>query len=227
MKKVLLLVGSAKQPRSTSKSLGTYLLERLEEQGWEGMTMLVPHAFRSAEGQEEMLAAVDRVALLVLAFPLYVDSLPALMTRGLELIAAHRRAGGGREGQRLVAIVNSGFPEAHQNEMALAICRQFARETGFEWAGGLALGGGEAINGKPLAQVSGLARNVVAALDLTADALAVGQPVPEKAVTLMARLLIPSRAYTIIGRREWKRRARKNGAQDTLGARPYRRTSIP
>ena len=30
-KKVLLLVGSAKRPRSTSESLGTYLLERLEQ----------------------------------------------------------------------------------------------------------------------------------------------------------------------------------------------------
>lgn len=48
----------------------------------------------------------------------------------------------------MVGIVNSGFPEAFHNDTALAILRRFAAETGFQWAGGLALGGGGTIDKK-------------------------------------------------------------------------------
>jgi putative NADPH-quinone reductase len=153
---VLLLVGSAKRPRSTSESLGTYLGERLGERRFEAETLLLHRALKSDASAdkkhpcEELLAAADRADVLVIAFPLYVDSLPYLVIQAMEHIArhrkdAHRQARGKGKSQRLVAIVNCGFPEARQNDTALAICRQFAREAGFEWAGGLALGGGEAI----------------------------------------------------------------------------------
>jgi hypothetical protein len=159
--------------------------------------------------------------VLVIAFPLYVDSLPYLVIRAMEHIARHRQARGEGKSQRLVSIANCGFPEAHQNDTALAICRQFAREAGFEWAGGLALGGGEAINGKSLSQVKGMARNVIKSLDLTADALAEGQMVPQEAVGAMATPITPAWAYALLGGMGWKRRAKKHGAQKKLRDRPY------
>jgi hypothetical protein len=217
----LLLVGSAKKPHSTSESLGSYLMARLADRGFETESLSVHRSHRSRDRLETLLDSVDRCDLLVLAFPLYIDSLPALLTRTLELIASRR---GGRDQdspQRLVAIVNNGFPEAEQNEVALRICRRFASETGFEWAGGLALGGGEAINGRSLTEAKGMARNVIASLDLAADALAAGEPVPERAVRLMAKPLIWSRIYTWIGTRGWKRRAAKHGVADRLRDRPY------
>jgi multimeric flavodoxin WrbA len=217
----LLLIGSAKKPRSTSESLGSYLMTRLGERGCDTESLSVHRSHRSRDGLEALLDAVDRCDLLVLAFPLYVDSLPALLTRTLEMIASRR---GGRQHdrrQRLVAIVNNGFPEAEQNEVALRICRRFASETGFEWAGGLALGGGEAINGRPLTHVKGMARNVISSLDLAAGALAAGEPVPERAVRLMAKRIIWSRIYTWLGTRGWKRRAATHGVAGLLDGRPY------
>jgi hypothetical protein len=219
--RVLLLVGSAKKPRSTSEVLGSYLIERMAEQGWETEALSVHRSLRSSDDIEKLLDAVDQCELLVLAFPLYIDSLPALLTRTLEMIAYR---GGGQEHThqgRLVAIVNNGFPEAEQNEIALRICRRFASEAGFEWAGGLALGGGEAINGRPLGEVKGMARNVTSSLDLAAAALAQGEPVPERAVRLMAKRLVWTRIYTWIGQRGWKRRAAEHGAEDRLYDRPY------
>jgi hypothetical protein len=168
-----------------------------------------------------LLAAADLADVLVIAFPLYVDSLPYLVIRAMEHIARHRQARGEGKSQRLVSIANCGFPEAHQNDTALAICRQFAREAGFEWAGGLALGGGEAINGKSLSQVKGMARNVIKSLDLTADALAEGQMVPQEAVGAMATPITPAWAYALLGGMGWKRRAKKHGAQKKLRDRPY------
>jgi hypothetical protein len=65
------------------------------------------------------------------------------------------------------------------------------------------------------------ARNVIAALDLAAAALAEGNPVPERAVRLMARRIIWSRLYTWLGGRGWRRRAAERGIAERLNDRPY------
>ena len=219
--RVLLWVGSAKRPRSTSESLGTYLCERLGERGFETEMPLLHRALKSDQGREDLLAATDRADVVAIAFPLYVDSLPYLVIRTMELVAQHRQGRGEGKKQRLVAIANCGFPEAHQNDTALAICRQFAREAGFEWAGGLALGGGEAISGQPLPKVKGMARNVIGALDLTATALAEGKPVPQETIESMAKPITPAWMYTLLGGIGWKRQAKKHGTQKKLYDRPY------
>jgi hypothetical protein len=219
--RVLLLVGSAKRPQSTSESLGTYLLERLAERGFETEKLLLHRLIRSEQGRQQLLDATGRADLLVVAFPLYVDTLPYLVTRALEWIAGHRRAGAARPQQRLLAIANCGFPEAQHNDVALAICRLFAREGGLEWAGGLALGAGQAINGQPLSQASGMARNVVGSLDAAAEALAEGQPLPSAVQEAMARPLIPAWAYMRMGGLGWRLEARKHGAHRRLHAQPY------
>jgi hypothetical protein len=219
--RALLLVGSARRPRSTSESLGTYLLERLAEHGFETETLLLHRVDKSEEGRLSLLAASDRADLLIIAFPLYVDNLPALVIRAMEQITQHRRQGAGRLGQRLLAIVNCGFPEAKDNETALAICRRFAREAGFNWVGGLALGGGPAIDGQPLSKVQGMARNVIHSLDLTAAALAEGQPLPSEAVEAMATPIVPTWVYMLMGGFGWRQQARKHRVQKRLHAQPY------
>jgi hypothetical protein len=220
-KRVLLLVGSAKRKRSTSEELGTTLLDRLSEYGLEGETLFLHRSVHTERRRTELLDAVDRAEIIVLACPLYVDALPYLVVRAFELIAEHRRARPGSDGQRFVSIMNCGFPEAHHNDTGLAICRQFAREVGFEWAGGLGLGGGEAISGEPLGKKGRMVRAVVQSLEMTATALAEDRPVPGEAVSLMARPLIPARLYTWLGTIGWKRQAKKYGAKAKLADRPY------
>lgn len=220
-KNVLLLVGSAKRPRSNSESLGSYLCQRLAESGFKTETLRLYRALRSEESIEALLAAMDRADVVVLATPLYVDCLPALVIRALELIAQHRQGNAAPKAQRLVALLNCGFPEARHNDPALAICRQFAREAGFEWAGGLSLGGGQAIGERPLAELGGMMRHAVQALDLAAEALAAGQPVPEAAVEEMAKPFIPAWTYTLMGGFGWRKQAKKHGTQKKLNVRPY------
>lgn len=126
--------------------------------------------------------------------------------------------------QFMLAICQSGFPEAHQNQTALAICRCFSREAGFTWAGGLALGGGGAINGQPLEKLGGMMRNVRKALDLAAGALAAGSPVPEEACALIRKPLVPGWIYLLMGNLMWKMQARKNGSSKKMNDRPYEPT---
>jgi hypothetical protein len=232
---VLLIVGSPKTlSASTSGVLGGYLVNRLQEHGWSAETITLTASLRRADGRTELLSAVDRADLLLFVFPLYVDTLPFLMTRALELIADHRRGAEVKRPQSLAAVSNNGFPEPYQNAPALAICRRFAAETGITWAGGLALGAGESLSsGTPLTGNGRSGRppvkHVIEALDLTAAALAAGQPVPEKAVELMARNPIPFLPFAAWrwiymkgGARMWRQQAAQHGVtREAMFARPY------
>jgi len=220
----LLLIGSPKARRSTSEAVGTYLLDRLREQGVETDLLRILSMLRAEDGEERLRTAVRAADVVILASPLYVDSLPAPVIRAMEILAAAAVASAKQvpaATQRLTAIINNGFPEASQNGTALAICRRFAAEVGMEWVGGLALGGGGAIDGKPLDKAGSMARNVRRALDLTGEALAAGQHIPGEAVDLMAKPLMPTWLYTGIGSIGWWFQMRKRGTGGKLRDRPY------
>ena len=86
-RKALLLVGSPKRRRSTSAALGGYLMRGLEEAGVSTSTLFVGDVVAPG-GASRLEAALDGTDLLVLAFPLYVDALPAPLVLALEHVAA-------------------------------------------------------------------------------------------------------------------------------------------
>jgi hypothetical protein len=118
-------------------------------------------------------------------------------------------------------MVNSGFPETHQNAVALAMCQEFATQSGIAWSGGLALGAGGAIGGQPLNEVERAGppvKHVIGALDLTATALAEGRPVPAEAIKMLAKNPIPLIPFALwrwmylrLGGKGFERAAAKNG----------------
>lgn len=218
--RALLMIGSQKA-ESTSLSLGGYLMRRLSDRGWQTDTLHIRPLQAADKGREELLAAARAADLVVLAFPVYVDSLPAAAFRALEWIAADRRASPPEKPQRFVAITNCGYPESVHTILPLTVCRRFAKETGFAWAGGLGLGGGGAISGKPLEQTGGMGNNPRKALDLAAEALAAGQPVPERAEAMMAKAMLPAFLYRFFGNFGWNRQARQIGGKAKPSARPY------
>ncbi|MEW5815195.1 MAG: NAD(P)H-dependent oxidoreductase [Spirochaetota bacterium] len=220
-RKALLLVGSPRGAKSTSNALGSYLLDRLLSGGMETEKIFILQTLQSGEAIERMLAAVEAADLVIFAFPLYVDHLPAPVIKTLELIAGNRRIKPARHPQTIASIVNCGFPESHQNRPAGEIMRHFAGKTGFTWAGSLVMGMGEAVAGRPLMQAGGLVRNVVKALDLAAEALCAGQQPPEEAFRLMGKQLIPRWLYVFMGNLGWKSRAGKSRVKINLYARPY------
>lgn len=229
-RQALLIVGSPKTNEpSTSSALGGFLVDSLKKKGWETESLTLRAKLNRPEGEGELHSAVERAGLILLVFPLYVDALPYLVTKALAVIAASRRDGGTSSPQRLVAIVNSGFPETHQNAVALAICREFAAQSGFTWAGGLAFGAGGMIGGQPLTEAKRPgppARHVMAILEMTAASLAEGRPVPAEAMKMIERNRIFSalfnRLYIWMGAKSFEKLAAKNGiTKDKLLAQPY------
>ena len=213
---VLLLVASPHGFSSTSNSLGQYLLERLKIGGYKTSTVHVQTAIRSKKALTDMLSQVAGCDLLLLAFPLYIDCLPAALIATLELIVAQRKTTAPSKRQRLLAIVNNGFPEATQNATAIAICRQFSVEAGFDWVGGLSLGGGGTISGLKLEEAGYMARNIRKALCLAAQNLLDEKVLCNTASELMAKPIVPKSLYIFIANRGWKKMAKKYGAEKKL-----------
>jgi hypothetical protein len=221
VKRAVLLVGSPRE-KSSSGSIGTYLMEKIQSHGgWEYEIIRVHISVRDEEEIGKLLEATDQADLVVLSFPLYVDCLPAPVTEALELIENHRRAHRPGKKQRFLAITNCGFPESEHTAVCLDICRQFAFEAGFEYAGGLGMGMGEMIQGKELDKAGGVVWSVRKALNEVAEALVEGKPIPQESKDLFGRRLIPIFWYTYAGSQGWKSRAKKYGTINKLRDRPY------
>jgi multimeric flavodoxin WrbA len=219
--RAVLLVGSPRTRKSSSQALGGYLFDRLAESRVQTETFYIHTSLYSPERMQALMDAVDAADLVMLAFPLYVDSLPAPVVATLERIAA-RRNGKCVDGGRFAALVNCGFPEAAHNRTALAICQTFARQAGFGWAGALALGAGEGlVHGAPLAQAGGPAIPIRKALDLAAAALAQGEAIPQSAVDLLAKPIIPGWAYRVMGIFGWRQQAKQYGVQNSMRRKAY------
>ena len=203
--------------------------------GWQGEALTITAAIREESRRDGMVAAVDEADLIVLAFPLYIDALPALLTRALEAIGERRAGQPAPRSQRLAAIVNCGFPEAHQTLPAVAICARFAAAAGMGWAGFLAVGGGKALSsgvpltGRPKDVAQLPVGHVIAALDLAAEELAAGRSIPPSAETLIARTPIPHlpfalwrRFFAFVGAWHWRAEAAQHGVgRAALRARPF------
>jgi len=223
IRRALLLVGSPRTRKSTSLALGEYMFEQLRAHSIETETIHLHIAMRSQEKTQALLDAVDAADLVALAFPLYVDSLPAPVIGALERIAAHRQGREESRRQLFVAIANCGFPEAHHTATALAICETFARQATFAWAGSLALGGGEGIgsSGRPLSELGGRTTPLKKPLELAAEALAQGQAIPKAAQDLLAKPVVPNWLYRQFGAYGWRKQAKQHGVKKALRQQPY------
>ncbi len=220
-RKLARLVGSAK-PKGTSASevLARAVEKRLAaaqvETELHFATEFVHDDARSL-ARAEAIAACDAFMLVT---PLYADSLPALATHALELIARVRATTA--ETARFYMLVNCGFPEAEQNRTAMRIARHFSARARYAWAGGLPFGaGGMVMPDTDLDAPHGPTAGVVRALDLAAKAIAEGGALPAAAIESIAKPAMPEVLYRIAGDVGWRWQAYQNGlAQRELHEHP-------
>ncbi len=147
--------------------------------------------------------------VLVVAFPLYIDSLPAPL---LEWLISYHGLVGAREGgspATVFAVCNCGFHEGAQTELALAVVRNFACSSGLTWGGGLGIGSGGMLVG--LASVppeAGIKRPVSRGLawlgGLVAKAEASGE-------VRLVQFAFPRFAYIFMAHAGWRHMAKVNG----------------
>ena len=220
-RRAMLLVGSGK-PRgtSTSESLGTELLEKLALRGVAGVVKHVVHVAHGPTQLREFTEELRQCDLLIIASPIYIDALPALVTRAMEAVVSDRAAQEIPAPLSVVMLLNCGFPESRHAAVARTIGALFARVAHARWAGALQLGAGGVISGRPLADVGHLAEHLPGLLDAAAEALSRGRSIPVETREAFAAPLMPTGLYMAAGDAGWLWTATHEGALTRLWQRP-------
>lgn len=195
--KILLMDGSPKSKGSTS----AYLLKALEERLPDGNQVTWQDA-RAADPQD-IAAAIKDADAVAIAFPLYVDSIPSHLLRLLEAVQPLLQTAASRP--MVYAIVNSGFYDARQNHIALAMIRIWAEKCGLPYGGGLGIGGGG------MAQAAPLGHGPVTGMGKSMDVLVKHVLAEEATDDLYVEPNFPRFLYKTMAHIGWRHTARKNG----------------
>ena len=135
MGRLLIVNGSPRAPCSNSRRYIEYFL-----QNWKGAA----DQYAAVSGGP---VSFELYTDLLLVFPLYVDGVPAVLLPFLKTLAAWD----GTPRPRVHVLVNCGFLEPEQNQVAVKMVRFFCKRYGFPWGMTLRIGSGEAILDTPFA----------------------------------------------------------------------------
>ncbi|GEM_PF-3003610 len=214
------VVSASNRRHSNSAAIGRYLAGQLSQLGVSARSIDVAEKGGLVGN---FMPAVDLVAgcrHAVLVASLYHDTINYMATATLEAWAdRHPRGPNGRRPQ-FSAIVHSGYPEPVHAKVALDICRRFSSEVGWSWGGGFTAGATSIIGGQDLDSVGPTVRKLRRALDLTAQAIAAGDPVPDQAKRTAERPLAPTWLFLPLANWVIRREAKRTGTRN-IDARPY------
>lgn len=188
MDSVLILNGSPRAPRSNSK--------RYAQLFSEACPLETVYFDLIKTEQAKVLEAMEKTSRVLLVFPLYVDGLPVVLLEFLKYLEEHPP----ENRPTLSVLINCGFLELEQNNIAVEMIRLFARKNGYPMGAVLKIGGGEAILNTPF---RGFARAKIRAL---ARAVAKDQ----KRV-MGVTMPLPKKLFLKASSRYWEAYGRKNG----------------
>ncbi len=143
MSSLLLLNASPRGPRSNSLRM----IERVGE-GWTRVGGAAPETLHLAKSSDFEIAveAFGVADTVLIAMPLYTDSMPALVKTYIEALERYV----GRAGNpRLGFLVQSGFTEALHSRPLERYLAKLAVRLGCEYAGTIVRGGGESLQVMP------------------------------------------------------------------------------
>lgn len=132
--KVALINGSPKAKDSTSGTLLEDLKYQIAHRA--DLTELVCRNASLPNGTLEDLRNADA---WVFAFPLYMDGIPSHL---LSCMIQLEEVGLRNSNIHVYGIVNCGFYEGKQAELAMEVMQNWCAKAGFIWSGGIGVGGG-------------------------------------------------------------------------------------
>lgn len=210
-REVIILVGSPKKEKSTSYALSKHLSDELNHLNVESNIL---YASDVVDIPESFLETCD---CLVIACPLYCDNLPADIIEFMDKLYQHKEKISQIE---IMLMINSGFPEASHNALAIKTAENFASKMNFNWLGALFLGEGGIISGQNLNDIS-VTKKIRKAINLLAYDLKCGQEISQSAVNLAKEKMLPYPIYIWSAEKQWKKKAKRLGTTKQLKNAPY------
>lgn len=134
---ILILNGSPRAPRSNSKRYAALFMNRCKVQcEYQNITK---------SNHAELCEKMNEVSDVLLVFPLYADGLPVTLLdflKTLETCPPERKP-------VISVLINCGFFEYHQNDIAVRMVELFCRQNGYRFGSVLKIASGEAILDTP------------------------------------------------------------------------------
>ncbi len=154
MEKVMLLNGSPRAPKSNSKGYAELFSKACG---------LETEYFNITKNNHvELCEKINGFSHLVLVFPLYADGIPVTLLNFLKRLEQNPP-----QSKPVISVmVNCGFLEPHQNNIAVKMVRIFCRKNGYPFGSVLKIGSGEAILNSPFkifvsSRIKKFARSIV------------------------------------------------------------------
>lgn len=210
LKKVVLINGSPKP--ANNKSASEFLISLQEDclkaAGAETSQINARNSVLKGKEKEDF-EKMNRADAVIFTFPLYVFCLPGVLMRYLqdyyEILANDKVR---REGVKIYAVVNCGFPEADINEEAVRVIQSFSKHIGADFRFGVMIGAGGMLLGAMEAPFMKKTRAAMEAAfqKISNDIMGAEPVVPEN---IRIESAVPRRMYYFFGNRGWYGSARK------------------
>lgn len=132
--RISIINGSPKLRESTSGLMIELLTPLISE------NEIVVYRINQGNLTERQFADIKNSDVLIFAFPLYVDSIPAHL---LHLLIELEERNFFNPNTMVYCIVNNGFFEGNQNHVAVSQMKNWCRATGLTWGQAVGVGAGE------------------------------------------------------------------------------------
>ena len=137
MGKLMIVNGSPRAPKSNSKQYIALFRSFWQEPAAEYNVTLKEHA--------QVCEELDQYSDLLLVFPLYADGIPVTLLNFLKSLEQSSL----KNRPVISALINCGFLEPHQCDVAADMIRLFCAQNGYPAGSILKIGSGEAILNSP------------------------------------------------------------------------------
>ncbi|MDY3928391.1 MAG: hypothetical protein SOZ34_03405 [Clostridia bacterium] len=195
---ILMLCGSPHDEGGNSTYFLNALKEKLNGKGEIYNTSKFP-----CESEAAFLKAVEKGDKIVLSFPLYADSLPAYFLAFLKKVKTLTE--GIKTKSRVYVIVNNGFYDDVQNNIAIKIIWKWCDKCGLKKGRALAVGAGGMVHAAPLGK--GPLAKVNTALEQMAEDIENGR----SGDTIFVKPSFPRFLYIFMGNLSFVAEGKKNG----------------
>lgn len=170
MEKILILNGSPRAPKSNSKQYAALFSQVCPVE-----TSYFPI---TKTNHLDLCRAMDGVSDVLFVFPLYADGIPVTLLNFLKTLEEHAPS----HKPTISVLVNCGFLEPEQNNVAIQIMKLFCEENRYSFGSVLKVGSGEAILSTPFRILvkSKLKRLASSIVHQTPCSLQVTMPLPKR-----------------------------------------------
>ena len=199
--KLTMINGSPKHKDSASGAILSMLREDLGQE-------VTEYSWNKMQAEESQIQEVVESDAIVIAFPLYIDSIPSHLLRCLIQVEEYTKLHHSQKETSVYVIVNNGFFQGKQNIPAIEVMEHWARRCGFLFGQAIGIGGGGMITSiKSIPAGHGPKKNITLALN------ELGRNIMERKSGSIRVIEpnYPALAYKWQAEHGWRMLAKKNG----------------